>query len=110
MEATEMVQRGTLKSNKIQSKGAARKKIGYTAKHKKHNSIGRNKIRDQATAQYVNAIEGQMASRLPSDQRDKLSVVRSSGPIDPKKNRKKPLTRGRSRKGTKGSKGKPGKK
>lgn len=103
-----MVQRSKLKSNKSQSKGAARKKVGITAKHKKHNSVGRNKIRDQATASYVNAIEGQMASRLPSDQRDKLSVVRSSGPIDPKKNRKKPLTRGRSRKSTKGAKGTKG--
>lgn len=93
-----MVQSGKLQSRKVQSKGSARKHVGVTAKHKHHNNQGRNKIRDKATAAYVKTIEGQMASRLPSDQRDKLTVVHSTGPAPTKKKGlKKPLTRGRSR-------------
>ena len=95
-----MVQRATLKSRKSQSVGSAKKKVGHTPKHKHTNNQGRNAIRDKATSTYINTIEGQMASRLPSDQRDKLSVVKSSGPvtIQSKKGKKKPLTRGRKRK------------
>jgi len=83
---------------KMASAGSQRKQIGITKKHKHTTMKGRQKIRDKANSHYVEFVEKSMASKLPSDQRDKLTVVRSQGAPVKKKNMKKPLTRGRRRK------------
>jgi hypothetical protein len=93
-----MAQKGMKAAKKTKSSGAKRKVIGFTKKHKHTSNQGRNAIRDQATSQYINFVERTMASRLPSDQRDKLSIVKPEGPKEDKKGKRKPLTRGRKRK------------
>lgn len=100
-----MVQAANLKKRSAKSAGAARKNLGLTQKHK---SYGKNKmnnaVRSQAGASYINQVESSMAARLPSDQRDKLKMIKATGngsvhqAITKKKHMKKPLTRGRKRK------------
>ena len=85
-------------SKKAKSVGGKRKLVGQTKKHKHTSNQGRNAIRDKATSQYINFVERTMTSRLPSDQRDKLCIVKPSGPVEEKKGKRKPLTRGRKRK------------
>ena len=95
------------KKNARRSAGAIRKSVGATAKHKNYTSkhSGKNIFRDQATSSYITSVETSMASRLPSDQRSKLTMVKSQGgpsstvaASSSKKHMKKPLTRGRKRK------------
>ena len=92
-----MVQRSNLRARKHASAGSLRKKLGFAKKHKGHGGKLHN-VRDKATSNYISQIETQMASRLPSDQRDKLTTVKPGGPPVEKKSKKKPLTRGRRRK------------
>jgi hypothetical protein len=83
------------------SKGSDRKKFGKTSKNMR--TVRNDYLRDKTGKSFIGAIENEMASRVPSDQRARLSVLKSTGPAI--KNRvagkKKPLTRGRSRKGGK---------
>lgn len=100
-----MTQSSNLKKKSKTSAGAARKQVGTTIKHKNY---GKNKmnnaVRTQANASYINQVESSMAARLPSDQRDKLRMIKATGNgavktnISNKKHMKKPLTRGRKRK------------
>lgn len=88
---------------KKQSAGAARKKLGHTAKNMRTKV---NVLRDKLQSSFSNAIEQQLASRVPSDQRDRLTVLRdaqrnghlTAGTTNPLKHKKKQLTRGRRRK------------
>lgn len=80
--------------SKTKSSGALRKLVGEakrkTVRAKKSSIVGN----------YIDSVEAAMASRVPSDQRSKLHIVKSSGPPTntKTKNKKKPLTRGRTRK------------
>ena len=87
------------KAKKAKSSGAVRKNLGKTAKNLRTKAA--NYLRDAAGKSFIMAIEGDMAHRLPSDQRMKLTVLKD-GPgkqiQNKKRNLKKPLARGRSRK------------
>ncbi len=93
---------GGLKKNK--SKGANRKHVGKHVGRSKGLVMPNNKIREEAGKLFVRSVEADLASRLPSDQRDKLTVLRNAANLKPilsgmkKKHMKKPLTRGRKRK------------
>ena len=95
---------GGLKKNK--SKGADRKHAGKTRRSNKLIAP-KNNIREEAGKIFVRSVEADLASKLPSDQRDKLTVLRNSANLKPllsgmkKKHMKKPLTRGRKRKANK---------
>ena len=105
-----MAQSGNLKATKKdarRSAGAIRKAVGVTIKHKNYTNkhLNKNAFRDQAASSYINSVETSMASRLPSDQRSKLTMVKGQGgpsstvlATTNKKHMKKPLTRGRKRK------------
>ncbi|KAG5500385.1 hypothetical protein JKF63_03477 [Porcisia hertigi] len=81
------------------SAGALRKYVGE-AKKKSTYTKAKKTPETKARANYISAVETVMASRVPSDQRSKLSIVKPSGPMGKKKHMKKPLTRGRKRKGS----------
>eukprot|EP00758_Cryptobia_borreli_P012045 Tbor_TRINITY_DN5714_c3_g3::TRINITY_DN5714_c3_g3_i1::g.19587::m.19587 len=89
---------------KGKSSGSVRKKVGTTKKHLAYSgrASGKNSLRDKANSTYISSVEASMASRLPSDQRSKLTVVKPganpSAIQSNKKHQKKPLTRGRKRK------------
>lgn len=94
-----MAQKALGSKSKPKSKGALRKDVGE-AKKKSTFTKRRSDPTGRANANYITRVETAMASRVPSDQRTKLSIVKSSGPLVTKtKNKKKPLTRGRTRKG-----------
>jgi hypothetical protein len=85
------------------SLGAKRKKVGQSGKSK-GSSNPRHNLRDAALKTFGRAVEADLAAKLPSDQRDKLTVLRDAPlrkglEVAKKKNGKKPLTRGRTRKG-----------
>lgn len=82
---------------KQKSSGALRKHVGE-AKKKFTYTKRRNSLESKARANYISGVEAAMASRVPSDQRSKLSIVKPTGPVVKAKNKKKPLTRGRTRK------------
>jgi hypothetical protein len=81
-----------------QSKGSARKVTGETKKNMR--TMRSDYLRDKAGKSFINLIENDMATRVPSDQRAKLTVLKAKGPSIKGKSsgKKKPLTRGRSRK------------
>src|SRR3989338_7063723 len=91
---------------KKRTKGANRKHVGKTTR-----SMGltmpSNKVREEAGKIFVRSVEADLAAKLPSDQRDKLTVLLNAANLKPllagmkKKHMKKPLTRGRKRKGNK---------
>lgn len=93
-----MAQKALHAKSKPKSSGALRKYVGeakkkstFTKKHFSAKAAGK--------ANYISSVETAMASRVPSDQRSKLSVVKPGGmKIEKPKNKKKPLTRGRTRK------------
>lgn len=89
------------KAKKASSGGSQRKKLGKTKKA--HNTVRSDYLRDKAGKSFMQAIENEMATRVPSDQRAKLTLLKSSGPVltNKKTGMKKPLTRGRSRKAKK---------
>ena len=80
------------------SKGSERKTVGQTKKNMRAES--KDYLRDKAGRSFINAIENDMASRVPSDQRAKLNLLKAKGPIIKNRSsgKKKPLTRGRKRK------------
>jgi hypothetical protein len=87
------------KAKKSASSGAVRKNLGKTRKNLRVKAA--NFLRDAAGKSFITAIEGDMAHRLPSDQRMKLTVLRETpGKLvaNKKRNLKKPLARGRKRK------------
>ncbi len=92
---------GGLKRKK--SKGADKKKVGQAGKSK-GTTMPANSIRDAAGRLFVRAVESDLAARLPSDQKDKLTVLKNAPSVKhliagmKKKHMKKPLTRGRKRK------------
>ncbi len=96
---------------KAKSDGSQRKKVGKQQGRSKGTTMPKNKLRDEATKFYGRAVEADLASRLPSDQRDKLTVLRNAPKMKPvlagmkKKHMKKPLTRGRKRKASMRKKG-----
>lgn len=92
-----MAQKSLRSKSKAKSAGALRKYVGE-AKKKKTFTKTKNTAENKARAHYISSVENAMASRVPSDQRSKLSIVKSSGPAEKKKHMKKPLTRGRKRK------------
>lgn len=94
-----MAQKSLRSKSKQKSAGALRKYVGESKK-KSTFTKSRNTPEAKARANYISSVEAAMASRVPSDQRSKLSIVRSGGPMEKKKHMKKPLTRGRKRKGT----------
>ncbi len=89
---------------RTKSQGAKRKRVGMQAGKSKGSTLAPNRIRAEAARQSVRSVEADLASRLPSDQRDKLTVLRDAPNLKPllaglkKKHMKKPLTRGRKRK------------
>ena len=93
------------------SKGAMRKDVGRQVGKTKGSSMPPNRLRDAAGKIFARAVEADLASRLPSDQRDKLTVLRNAPSMKPliagmkKKHMKKPLTRGRKRKALANAKG-----
>lgn len=99
------------KSKHEKSKGAKRKQVGKQAGKSKGTTLPANKLRDEASRFYTRSVEADLASRLPSDQRDKLTVLRNAPGMKPvlqgmkKKHMTKPLVRGRKRKATKRLKG-----
>ncbi|EPY38517.1 hypothetical protein AGDE_03925 [Angomonas deanei] len=93
-----MAQKSLRSKSKNKSVGALRKHVG-DAKRKSVHSKSKKDSKAQAQANYIKSVETAMASRVPSDQRSKLKVVKASGPAEKKKNMRKPLTRGRVRKG-----------
>lgn len=94
-----MAQKSLRSKSKGKSAGALRKYVGFAQKkHTTTTNKHRHSVEARARAHYINAVETAMASRVPSDQRSKLSVVRPTGPIEKQKHKKKPLTRGRRRK------------
>ncbi|KAG5474294.1 hypothetical protein LSCM1_03074 [Leishmania martiniquensis] len=93
-----MAQKSLRSKSKQKSAGALRKYVGE-AKRKSTFTKAKKTAESRARANYISAVEAAMASRVPSDQRSKLSIVKSSGPMENKKHMKKPLTRGRKRKG-----------
>lgn len=93
-----MAQKALRSKPKQKSSGALRKYVGE-AKKKSTFTKRRSTATGTASANYISSVEAAMASRVPSDQRSKLTVVKSAGPPAEKaKNKKKPLTRGRTRK------------
>lgn len=88
------------------SVGARRKHVGHTAKNMRSGIKNKDPLRNRASAGFASQVEADMSTRLPSDQRDKLTVLRTAlkkgteGVIAKKKlkHMKKPLTRGRKRK------------
>ncbi|KAG5498212.1 hypothetical protein JIQ42_03016 [Leishmania sp. Namibia] len=92
-----MAQKSLRSRSKPKSAGALRKYVGE-AKKKSTFTKAKKTPETKARANYISAVEAAMASRVPSDQRSKLSIVKSSGPMVKKKHIKKPLTRGRKRK------------
>ncbi|SCU71163.1 uncharacterized protein TEOVI_000274300 [Trypanosoma equiperdum] len=96
-----MSQKGLKGKTRGKSEGALRKYVGEAKKKTVFNK-GRKTLQTKARANYISAVESHMASRVPSDQRDRLRVVKATGGLQPKKKHmKKPLTRGRKRKGDK---------
>uniref|UniRef100_A0A7S1Q6S7 Uncharacterized protein n=1 Tax=Neobodo designis TaxID=312471 RepID=A0A7S1Q6S7_NEODS len=89
------------KAKQQKSKGSARKTVGQTKKNMRSES--KDYLRDKAGKSFINAIENDMASRVPSDQRAKLTLLKAKGPIIKNRSsgKKKPLTRGRKRKDNK---------
>lgn len=98
-----MAQKTLRSKSKGKSAGAKRKYVGESKKKSTFTKT-KNTPENKARAHYIATVEAAMASRVPSDQRSKLHVVKSTGPKEKKKNMKKPLTRGRKRKGGKGGK------
>ncbi|CBZ28422.1 conserved hypothetical protein [Leishmania mexicana MHOM/GT/2001/U1103] len=92
-----MAQKSLRSKPRHKSAGALRKYVGE-AKRKSTFTKAKKTPEAKARANYISAVETAMASRVPSDQRSKLSIVKSSGPAAKKKHMKKPLTRGRKRK------------
>ncbi|KAL7699347.1 hypothetical protein N2W54_007862 [Lotmaria passim] len=92
-----MAQKSLRSRSKPKSAGALRKYVGE-AKKKSTYTKTKNSAEHKARAHYISSVEAAMASRVPSDQRSKLSVVKPGGPVEKKKHMKKPLTRGRKRK------------
>lgn len=92
-----MAQKSLRSKSKAKSAGALRKYVGE-AKKKATYTKRLNTVEAKARANYIHSVEAAMASRVPSDQRSKLTIVKSSGPVTKQKNAKKPLTRGRTRK------------
>lgn len=92
-----MAQKSLHSKSKQKSAGALRKYVGE-AKKKFTYTKKRSSVEAKAKANYINSVEAAMASRVPSDQRSRLAVVKPGGPIEKKKHQKKPLTRGRTRK------------
>jgi hypothetical protein len=92
---------GGLKKKK--AKGATRKHVGKNGKST-GSTMPSNMVRDEASKLFVRSVEADLAAKLPSDQRDKLTVLRNAANLKPllagmkKKHMKKPLTRGRKRK------------
>ncbi|RNF26867.1 uncharacterized protein Tco025E_00949 [Trypanosoma conorhini] len=99
-----MAQKGLKGKSRGKSDGALRKYVGDSKKKTVH-SKRRNTVEAKARANYVSAVESHMASRVPSDQRGRLTVVKPTAGqtklSGKKKNMKKPLTRGRKRKSAK---------
>ncbi|EPY31874.1 hypothetical protein STCU_03150 [Strigomonas culicis] len=98
--AAAMAQKSLRSKSKSKSAGALRKYVG-SAPRKSTLSKAKKSTKAKAQANYINSVETAMASRVPSDQRSKLNIIRPAGPLEKRKNRKKPLTRGRVRKGDK---------
>lgn len=93
-----MTQKALRSKPKQKSVGALRKYVGE-AKKKSTFTKRRPDSTGTANANYITGVENAMASRVPSDQSFKLTIVKPSGSIGMKaKNKKKPLTRGRTRK------------
>lgn len=92
-----MAQKSLHSKSKQKSSGALRKHIG-AAKKKSTHTKRLNSAEAKARANYISGVEAAMASRVPSDQRSKLSIVKPAGPMVKAKGKKKPLTRGRTRK------------
>lgn len=93
-----MAQKSIRSTTKSRSHGALRKMLGSSKKKTVH-SKKRNTPEAKARANYIIGVEAAMASRVPSDQRSKLLIVKpGSGPVEKPKNKRKPLTRGRTRK------------
>ncbi|ESL08645.1 hypothetical protein TRSC58_03649 [Trypanosoma rangeli SC58] len=98
-----MAQKCLKRKSRVKSDGALRKYVGDSKKKTVH-SKRRNTVEAKARANYVSAVESHMASRVPSDQRGRLTVVKpTAGQMQQKKmkNMTKPLTRGRKRKAAK---------
>lgn len=83
---------------KQSSKGSQRKKTGHTSKNLR--AVKQDYLRDKTGKSFIGAIETEMATRVPSDQRAKLTLLKTSGGpiVKNRSGKKKPLTRGRKRK------------
>eukprot|EP00796_Vickermania_ingenoplastis_P008358 gene8357-gene6556 len=93
-----MAQKALHSKSKQKSSGALRKYVGE-AKKKTTTTKRKSGASGTAAANYINSVEAAMASRVPSDQRSKLNIIKPSGaPTEKAKHKKKPLTRGRTRK------------
>lgn len=95
-----MAQKALRSKAKPKSSGAQRKHVGAAKKKHTYTKSKATPVK-RAQAKYTASVEAAMASRVPSDQRSKLSIIKPSGPISKQKHMKKPLTRGRTRKGSK---------
>jgi hypothetical protein len=97
-----MAQKSLRSKSKQKSAGALRKHVGE-AKKKSTYTKTKDSAECKARAHYISSVEATMASRVPSDQRSKLFIVKPGGPMEKRKRMKKPLTRGRKRKAGKHS-------
>ena len=90
------------KNKQGKSAGAIRRQLGKTAKNMRSQTMKPNAVRAEASRSFNRAVETAMANKLPSVQRQKLTIVRSTGIAtripNRKKGMKKPLVRGRKRK------------
>lgn len=95
---------GGFRKKAPKSIGSKRKHEGRAAKPSTRRApqpLAKNKIRDKAARGFMQAVEASMATKLPSDQRDKLTILRTAGAglgLKTKIHKKKPLVRGRKRK------------
>ncbi|KAH9586100.1 hypothetical protein LSM04_000890 [Trypanosoma melophagium] len=100
-----MAQKALRGKSRAKSVGALRKYVGESKKKTVHTK-SRKTVEAKAQANYISSVEAQMASRVPSDQRGRMTIIKPTTPDalgKKKKNMKKPLTRGRKRKSAKKS-------
>ncbi|KAG8348377.1 hypothetical protein TRVL_00794 [Trypanosoma vivax] len=97
-----MAQKSLKGKSRGKSVGALRKYVGESKK-KTVFTKSRKTLQTKARANYISVVESHMASRVPSDQRGRLTVVKPDAGKQPKKKKhmKKPLTKGRKRKSAK---------
>ncbi|ORC89748.1 uncharacterized protein TM35_000112820 [Trypanosoma theileri] len=98
-----MAQKALKGKSRAKSVGALRKYVGESKKKTVHTK-SKKTVEAKARANYIASVESHMAARVPSDQRGRMTIIKATGPdavVKKKKNMKKPLTRGRKRKGAK---------